>query len=261
MSRHPVIRNLITPGKPRVRRDATFPARNFHFDPDERFLRKREVLGRYELAWGWSARRLLDGWPWEEDYPVRVRYLCGLISTDGVRVGAVELCEYQCGIGLSRRDFFSALFQNSAQTAELGRVICASFNEDEFAIMLDLGTILHWDSVWMHPDHAHGAIWARLTNQVIRRMRGWSILICKAFPLEYQDGGSAKGFQQRQQAMFRYYQRVLGVEPIQRRRSRIYGTPERGWMLRWHPGIVELDEDGNPTLHRSGWALTHIRDS
>lgn len=236
--------NLISRKKPRVRRGVDFPNRNFDFTPEEEFpidrwgAGRREIAGLYEMAWRWSRRVYIFG-DADESQGLRHRSLYGSIRHQGQWVGAVELNEYQCPWWFSRQDLFDVLDEYSLEVSELAGVIAGLFTPTEFDFLIEHGTILHWRSAWMHPQHARGAIWAHLTNRIIDRMRGWSILILKAFPLEYQDGGSAKGFEHRQRAMFRHYESLIGVEPIRRKRSR-FGMPEHGWMLCWNPRLYDF---------------------
>ena len=230
-----------------IRRPAEFPARNFHFDENyAAHLQRVETVTIppstiYEMRWGWTNWSRLYGDMFNPDTPIRHRLFRGVIFCNGLMVGAVRLEEFDTTSIISRRHFYDCMDAHTMETASLGGTICGIFTEDEFGTLIDLGSILYWDAAWMHPDHAKGAIWARLTNQVIGRMRGYAVLVLKAFPLEYQsavDPPVEKAFQHRRRAMMRYYQRVLRVEPVKRRRNRTYGTPDIGWMMRWHPNIV-----------------------
>ena len=130
----------------------------------------------------------------------------------------------------------------------LATAVCKTFTEKQFAAINDMGSIVYFDSAWMRPDHARGAVWARLANQVIGRMRGCAVIFAKVFPLEYQPDRSSREEQEerskalrparrrRQQAMYRYYERVLGLK-------RAPPGLEEGWMWRFHPSIIEVDRD------------------
>src|SRR4051812_25061316 len=130
----PRVEKLISRDKPRVRRDATFPTRNFSFTPDKWFTLekwhtyRREIHGSYELAWCWTRRRDLSG-DAEDLGGITSRGLFGAIRSfpTGEWVGAIEFEEYRWSDFLDRHGFFRVMDDCSFETATLGGVIAGLF--------------------------------------------------------------------------------------------------------------------------------------
>jgi hypothetical protein len=235
-------------GRARQRRTDEFPSANFRYKDEHSRLPHREVLAGtpYVMHWGWSPRRPLLG-DWDDFDVVRFRHLYGSIRAKDEEIGAIELQEFEVAVYARRREFLESLDDDSLDSASLAMAICKIFTEREFARIIAVGTIVYFNSAWMRPDHAIGAVWARLANQVINRMRRCAVIVAKAFPLEYQPDRALREDQEerskalqlarrhRQQAMYRHYERVLGL-----RRSTRRGL-EEGWMWRFHPIIIEAD--------------------
>ena len=183
---------------------------------------------------------------WDGFDAVQFRHLYGSIRINDEEVGAIELQEFEVAFSTRRREFFESLDDYSFDAMSMAVAIGKIFTEREFARVIDIGTIVYFHTAWMRPDHAKGAVWARLANQIIHRMRRCAVIVAKAFPLEYQPDRISREAQEersrvlqpalrhRQKAMYRHYTRVLGLKRSPRR------DVEEGWMWRFHPTIIEI---------------------
>jgi hypothetical protein len=101
--------------------------------------------------------------------------------------------------------------------ATLSGVLCKQFGNliDEIT---PIGPILDFRRAWIMPRFAHGDLF-RLAARALAEKLDYSIMVLKAFPLEYE-GKALEGsdleiaFKRRVRAMIRYYQRIFGVRPF-----------------------------------------------
>jgi hypothetical protein len=99
-------------------------------------------------------------------------------------VGAIELQEFEVPCYGTKRQFHECMDDYSQSAYDLATAVGKMFTEKEFGRINDIGTIVYFNAAWMRPDHARGAVWARLANQVISRMRRCAVIVAKAFPLD-----------------------------------------------------------------------------
>ncbi len=145
--------------------------------------------------------------------------------------------------GLPSDDFVEGMDEDSLASFNLSLVLADFWEMEELS---ESGPILVFSRLWMHPDHARGSVWAPVAEALIRRRyeRRFSVLVLKAFPLEYEHAvreGSPleRGFASRQRAVQRLFTRLLRVHPL----PGDHGA--EGWM--WRP-----PSDGvPPPLRRS----------
>lgn len=147
------------------------------------------------------------------------------------RIGAFEVNEIDpngCG---SNEDFMIVMDIDDAYEATLAGALCGQFDNviDEVTFA---GPILDFRRAWITPRFANGALFRLATRTLVEKVFPYySIVVIKAFPLEYQgevhEGSDLEiAFRRRARAMIRYYQRIFGVRPFDGE----YG--EDGWLLK-----------------------------
>jgi hypothetical protein len=153
-------------------------------------------------------------------------------------VGALHFFEFDVTPFTDNETFLDAMDADAAADFNLAKVICKQW--DEVEDVTSYGSILEFRMAWMTPRFARASIWAKAANQIIEReFSGYSILILKAFPLEYEGRAAAgtrlgRGLRIRQAAMKRQYKRLLGVEPFPSAAGR------EGWLWRPHPRLIGI---------------------
>jgi len=163
---------------------------------------------------------------------VKGRALFGWFGRADERIGAMRFEEWHPSPGLPGDEFVEAMDELSLASHNLSLVLADAWEMEELS---ESGPILEFSRLWVHPGHSKGSVWAPLVEALIRRRyeKRFSILVLKAFPLEYEDAmgkGSPleRGFAaRRQKAMERLYARLLGVRPL----PSDHGA--EGWM--WRP--------------------------
>jgi hypothetical protein len=107
--------------------------------------------------------------------------------------------------------------------------------------VLAYGPVLEFRLAWMAPQHATTAVWATAAEALIKaEFDEHSILVMKAFPLEYEGLDAPEGapvyggFISRQSAAIRYYRRLFGVDPFPGE----WGAD--GWLWRASPRVADL---------------------
>ena len=179
----------------------------FHYSAGRRFW-----VGSHKLV----AGRTLFGCFWNQN---------------GERVGTIQLHEWHPGLLVPNDDFFWAMDERDDETCAVAKVLIEAWDIQE---LIEAGPILEFSSLWMHPDHSKGSVWAPALEALIRRRyrNRFSVMVLKAFPIEYSGavpGGSPleKGFVSRSRAMQRLHARVIGAASLPGELG------DCGWM--WRP--------------------------
>ena len=153
-------------------------------------------------------------------------HTAALILTDGQHVGSLEVNEFRVAPSLTSNEFLEGMDTDSQATYDLADVLCANWYE--IGAISDFGDIVELKRAWMSARFSNRGRFAAAANALIGRLfKRRSLLILKAFPLEYEGNvteGNNDSFILRQRAMKRYYQKIFGVLPFP-------GTDgENGWM-------------------------------
>lgn len=122
-----------------------------------------------------------------------------------------------------------------AESNELNDIACTiaqAWDVDEFQYdVCDCGNPVVLTHVWVSPAHPHTP-WQTIVEDVVERITPkYSVLLLKAFPLEYCGEGTQKTFKRRHAAMKRHYSRRLGVSSIPGK------IGDSGWMYRFRPAL------------------------
>lgn len=141
------------------------------------------------------------------------------IEIEEKNVGAVLLEVFQVDSFIGDYDFWETMDRDSIEDSHLADVLCTQWADISISIS-DFGPIIEFRSAWMHPQYAHSAIWAVAAKLLIsRHFKQYSLLVMKAFPLEYVDNvpdgaNCIVGLRQRQAAMTRHYMKLFDVMPM-----------------------------------------------
>jgi hypothetical protein len=177
---------------------------------------------------------------WE---PTRYREIRATLHCDGKRIGVIEVDEfaYLC------RDREAMLEEFDAESGHFYN-IAAILNDtwDEPSELTDYGSLIIYQNVWIEPAYARNRVWVKALEILTAAIEGWSIILLKAFPLEFEGAMGPRGvewatqdaFDRRQKAMMRYYSKHLGVEELPNR----HGSD--GWMWKPHPRLVQPHLEG-----------------
>jgi hypothetical protein len=157
---------------------------------------------------------------------IKRRHTAALIILDGQRVGSLQANEFRVSSSLISNEFLYEMDNHSQETFNLADVICA--NWESIWEISDYGDIVELSGAWMSAPFSRRGRFSAAVNVLIQRLfKGRSLLILKAFPLEYEGrvtGANAGSFHRRQKAMKRHYERILGVSPFPG------ADGENGWM-------------------------------
>lgn len=166
---------------------------------------------RFEYQTG--PKFLVDG-----DGTITSRRLFGWLYRADERIGAIGFDEWHPLPGLDGDHFVWGMDEYSQASHSLSIVLADAWEMDELS---ESGPVLEFSLLWMRPDHARGSVWAPMAEALIRRRYEgrFSVLVLKAFPLEYEAAvpeGSPleRSFASRQRAMQRLFTRVLRVHPL-----------------------------------------------
>ena len=116
-----------------------------------------------------------------------------------------------------------------------GDVISSSWEDLDDVIAY--GSILELDRAWISPLHSGDDRFSRALKALMQTFSGWSILVLKAFPIEYGglvDPANQAAFRLRSRALMRHYSRILGVAAFPGDAGR------NGWMFAIAGPLVEL---------------------
>lgn len=164
------------------------------------------------------------------------RELTGWIEIEGRCVGVIELYEYRATDFLDNSSLFELMDSKSGITSELASTLVSNWRCVS-GELLELGTIIDFRKAWTDPRRCPAGLWASAANNLIaKHCPTHSLLILKAFPLEYEcreDGRPelAASRMRRQEAMKRHYRKLLGV-------TRFPNAEE--WMYRVNPKMSDV---------------------
>jgi hypothetical protein len=181
-----------------------------------------------------------DGGEHYHDAVLRTELFCWM-RLGRRRIGAMALntyCFNGCG---SNGNILRVMDIDYGYEAELAHVLCSAWREVVFDVS-HMAPVLYFHMAWISPKHADGKIFAVAANRLIDEVEDYSILVMKAFPLEYEGQAPTgspltKALDSRQRAMVRYYERVFGVRRFPGR----YGKD--GWLWRPNPHLANMIEE------------------
>ncbi|MBC2665679.1 hypothetical protein H7F51_09095 [Novosphingobium flavum] len=172
-------------------------------------------------------------WRGDPDHPgVRERLLEATLHVDGCHAGSFKLTEMRPEPLISNRQFIDWADALSAGRIELAEVILEHW--ENVSDVSDCGTILELTRVWMCPSFSNGRRFALAANALVDLSTERSLLVLKAFPLEYEGKASAqyeRSLTRRREAMMRHYRSTLGVAPFPGRDG------DDGWMYAIRPDL------------------------
>lgn len=188
-------------------------------------------LGDTGLTLKWRDSRIQHVADNEDAIHRRTRFVW--LHRDNRRVGAMEFATFD-PTGCDDNDEFDLLMDaDDGHEAEMAVALTTCWQD----VILDLasfGPILEFRSAWLAREVAYGRNFDLAANTMINDFgRHRSILIMKAFPLEYEGNASSPeisaALDHRQRAMVRYYRKIFGVAPLPGE----YGR--QGWLWAAHP--------------------------
>lgn len=206
----------------RIRRRDALPE---FAEPDARRRRKYphtiELRGTDTSLCYWMSKRHSVGGFVDDDYKdcVQKTELFAWLMLGRRRIGAFELNQYDPNGCASNEEFMMVMDIDEEYEATLSVALCKQFDNliDE---VTPVGPILDFRRAWIMPRFAHGDLFPLATRALVEKFSpGHSIMVLKAFPLEYE-GNAPRGsdleiaFKRRVRAMIRYYQRIFGVRPF-----------------------------------------------
>jgi hypothetical protein len=147
------------------------------------------------------------------------------------RIGAFELNKFDPNGCASNEDFMMVMDMDDEYEATLSGALCGQFDNliDEVTFF---GPILEFRRAWIMPRFASGVLFPLATRTLVEKISPHSsIVVMKAFPLEYEGGVPGDSdlkiaSKRRVRAMIRYYRRIFGVRPF----GAEYG--DEGWLWR-----------------------------
>jgi hypothetical protein len=158
-----------------------------------------------------------DGFGWRE-----VEFS---ISAEGLALAGGRFREWSGPPVGFLEEFFEEADGLSQADHDTADIILSVWGEDRSPF--DYGTVVRFERLAIRATTRSSEIWAIITRLIEKEfaIRG-SMLILKAFPLEFEGNGAAKGLPKRTRAMVRYYQHRMGVQTV----PGPYGV--EGWMWR-----------------------------
>jgi len=161
-----------------------------------------------------------------ETNDIKQRHTEALIFIDGQHVGSFDVNEFRVAAFTSSSEFFEEMDSHTQATHNLADVICT--NWEDISEISDYGDIVELNRAWMsRPFSKSGRFSAAANTLITNLLKGRSLMILKAFPLEYEGKVTDENrdlFLHRQRAMKRHYQRIFAVSAF----PGIDG--ESGWM-------------------------------
>lgn len=183
------------------------------------------VVLRYRRA---RKRPVMYG---DDDPLVEMRDIfCWIEDRRGKRLGALHFIEWHADPFVDDDDFLAEMDSYSIDSYVFAEIVLAGWAIVDVA---QYGALIEFQVAWQAPDAPPG-LWHRAAEYFIHRFysrRRASVLLLKAFPLEYEGADTEKngleaGFASRSRAMQRLYSRCLSVSPFP-------GKPGKdGWMWR-----------------------------
>jgi hypothetical protein len=189
-----------------------------------------EKLG-YNVRYKQTQLRKLWG---DEDDVVSLREVVARVKLGGKTVGALKFVEWHCEPWAEPEEFIRCMDGWSKEAADLADVVCCNWDLQE---LFETGPVVEFRLAWSHPTKLQkGTIWD-VAKSCIELLEDYhSVLLLKAFPLEYE--GNSKGNEfamaKRTKAMQRMYLKVLGVEALPKE----WGN--EGWMWRKNNSSLEV---------------------
>jgi hypothetical protein len=172
-------------------------------------------------------------WQRDPDLPVvQQRVVKAQLHVDGEHAGSFLLNELRPKPFIDKRRFFEWADAMSSELSELAEVICRHW--EEVFDVTDSGTVLELARVWTHPAFSGEGRFALAANTLIGLSAEWSLLVLKAFPLEYEgqvSDGNADAYTRRKAAMMRHYRSTLGVTQFPG------DAGDEGWMYLIRPDL------------------------
>jgi hypothetical protein len=150
------------------------------------------------------------------------------VSQRGIPIAGGSLREWRGPPLADIEEFFWEADDLSLADGQSADIVRKLWSDDPTPF--DYGNVVRFDRLAIMLTSKSAAIWS-LVSRAIRKefMRRGSLLLLKAFPLEFEGEGSTDhdDFRRRASAMRRHYERRLGVRSVPGR----YGA--EGWM--WRP--------------------------
>lgn len=135
---------------------------------------------------------------------------------DDQRAGSLAINEYRIATFAGSRYFLDEMDAHSHATYNLADVIIRHW--EDVSEISDYGDIVELDRAWMMAAHSSEGCFSAAANVLIEKLyRNRSLLILKAFPLEYENkitDGNEAAFLRRQKAMQRHYSKIFDVTPF-----------------------------------------------
>lgn len=216
----------------RIKRTATFPrfaageaAQNLRYPyrlaipNSDTVLQYRRTRQKGDLDYGEGLlRRKLFAW----------------LILNGERIGAFEMNQIDPNGCADNDEFLMVMDASEKFEADMSDVLCTQWN-DIIGDVTHAGPILDFRYAWIAPEHAGGSLFSKCSHALIDRFcPRYSILVIKAFPLEYEgreiaaNPAMGRAVDCRERAMVRYYGSVFGVRPFPGKAG------EEGWLFH-HP--------------------------
>ena len=165
-------------------------------------------------------------WQSDRDVPgVHQRILQARLYVDGCHAGSFRLTEVRPEPLIANDRFLEWADMLSAEMSDLAETICEHWVD--VSEVSDFGTILELTRAWMSPRFSSGERFSLAANALAALSAEWSLLVLKAFPLEYESRVTEMNIvarKRRQKAMMRHYRSTLGVEPFPEEAG------DEGWM-------------------------------
>lgn len=148
-----------------------------------------------------------------ETNDIKRRHTEAFIFIDGQHGGSFEVNEFRVSACTSSSEFLEEMDSHTQATYNLADVICA--NWEDVSEISDYGDIAELNRAWMSDHFSRSGRFSAAANTLIAHLlKDRSLLILKAFPLEYEGKVTDKNrdsFLHRQRAMKRHYQRIFVV--------------------------------------------------
>jgi len=162
----------------------------------------------------------------ENEEGVRRRVTRAKLLSNGDHAGSLELVEYEIPWLMGADEFLYEMDAYSMATCHLAEVLCAHWEEP--ADLGEYGSVLELNRAWMRPAYSsNGNLKAAVDGLLEKLFDDRSLLILKAFPLEYEGevtDFNRNHFRRRQAAMMRHYRHLFGVDALPG------SNGEAGWM-------------------------------